>query len=173
MRVILAGLLLLLPVAGWAADKVQPLNIKVGLWETNISSKRSGAMPIPDDVLARLTPEQRARIEERMKSSNETVHNSTQKRCVTKEDLEKGFNFAQEKDCTHTVINSSSSKLETRLTCHGQDMEGNGTVSIEALSPENVKGVSDTTITSSGHTMKAHMTFTSKWLGACTKEDTH
>ena len=174
MRTILAGLILLVSVASWAGDKVQPLNIKVGLWESNTSTKTSGAMPIPDDVLAKLSPEQRAKIEERMKSGGET-HNSTRKHCVTKEDLEKGADFDQEKgECTRNVVESTSSKLVVRYSCHGQEMEGSGNLSIEALSPENVRGVADSTMNAGGRTMKAHTTFTSKWVGGtCSKDSTH
>ncbi len=73
----------------FAADKITPLNVKEGLWEITVTHSMSGmpAMPsIPPDALAKMPPEQRARIEAMMKGGASTdVH----KDCITKEKLEK------------------------------------------------------------------------------------
>jgi hypothetical protein len=45
-----------------AADFVRP-NIKLGLWEVTNNPQVSGQIPIPEDQLAKLSPEQRAKIE--------------------------------------------------------------------------------------------------------------
>jgi hypothetical protein len=47
----------------WAADAIK-LDVKLGLWETTNTFQTSG-MPqvnIPPDALARMTPEQRAKV---------------------------------------------------------------------------------------------------------------
>ncbi|HTE88846.1 MAG TPA: hypothetical protein VK639_07845 [Terriglobales bacterium] len=71
MRTILAGLVMLSSVTVWAADKLQPLNVKTGLWETTTTRITSGEIPIPAEMLARLTPEQRAKMEARMKANSQ------------------------------------------------------------------------------------------------------
>jgi hypothetical protein len=64
MRNVLLGIVLLLSLTVMAADKIQPLNVKLGLWETTHTTTTSGQMPIPPEMLAKLTPEQRAKMEE-------------------------------------------------------------------------------------------------------------
>src|SRR5271167_782538 len=59
----------------WAADNISPLNAKEGLWEVTVTHSMSG-MPappnIPPDALAKLPPDQRARIEGMMKGTPTT-----------------------------------------------------------------------------------------------------
>ena len=50
--------------------EIQPLNVKPGLWETTATYKRSGASPIPSEALAKLNPEQRARLEQRINANS-------------------------------------------------------------------------------------------------------
>src|SRR5580765_3956296 len=70
--------------------KIQPLNVKPGLWETTTTHKTSGAPPIPPETLAKLSREQRARLEDRMNANSAGSTNTvTDKHCVTKEDVEK------------------------------------------------------------------------------------
>jgi Protein of unknown function (DUF3617) len=167
MRTIMSELILLSSVAVWAGDKVQPLNVKVGLWETTMTATTSGAMPIPPEVLSRLTPEQRARMEERMKAnSTGKTRTNTYKNCLTKEKLEKGPLFGEEqKECTQTVVTSTSSKTEVRVACENENMKSSGTIQVEALSPENVKGSGQMSVSGGGHTMNSNTTFTAKWIG--------
>src|SRR3954471_3344159 len=69
---------------------IQPLNIKPGLWEITRTYKRSGTPPVSPEILARLTPAQRARVEERMNAkSGGSANTSTDQHCVTKEDVER------------------------------------------------------------------------------------
>jgi hypothetical protein len=167
---ILLGLMFTLALPAWVTDKVQPLNVKLGLWETTTTVASSGEMPIPPDLLAKLTPEQRAKMEERMKArSAGQARTTTRKSCLTKEQLDKALAFGEDrKSCTRTVITSTSSKLGVRFECAEQGMKVEGTVQVEALSPENVEGSVHMTGAGSGHTMNTTSNFTSKWLGpAC------
>ena len=56
--------------AAWAQAKFQPLNVKTGLWESTSTSTTVGQMPVPADLLAKLSPEQRAKFEARMKANS-------------------------------------------------------------------------------------------------------
>ena len=51
-----------------AAEYAKP-NIKPGLWEVTVTPKVSGEMPIPEDQLAKMTPEQRAKVEAMVKGA--------------------------------------------------------------------------------------------------------
>jgi Protein of unknown function (DUF3617) len=170
MRTTFRGLILLSAVAIWAAGTIQPLNVRVGLWETTTTTSMNGALPIPDELLSKLTPEQRARMEERMKaSSGEKNRSNTFKNCMTKEKIEKGADFGKDDTkCTRTIITSTSSKAEVHMACDMSGMKGEGTVQVDVLSPESIKGSVHMTVNGGGHTMNSNSTFTSKWIGqAC------
>src|SRR5579864_9222764 len=107
---------MLAPLLGRAQD-IKPLDIKVGLWETTATTEMAGMpamqMPqIPPDKLAQLPPEQQARIQAMMKGKAGAPRTSTTKSCITREQLEKGLSFQQDKACTYKVASSSSSKQE-------------------------------------------------------------
>src|SRR5215469_18930515 len=173
MRADLALLLVLGGVTAGAgqgapAAKIQPLNIKPGLWESTRTIKRTGEMPIPAEVLSRLTPEQRARMEERMKA-NSSGHESTktEKKCLTKEDLEQDrLKLAESNECTTTVITSSSTTVKAKMACEVQGMHSTGNLDLLAADPEHVTGSFHTNMTGNGHTMNMEGTWTSKWLGS-------
>lgn len=147
---------------------VQQLNIRPGLWETSVTSNTAGEMPIPAEMLNRLTPEQRARMEERMKANSAAHgHTATHKKCVTKEDLEKQkLDFAGDKECTPTVTASTSTMAKGKLSCQTEGMEGTTLFELEAPDPEHYKGSSHGTLTGNGHTMNIDATFSGKWLAS-------
>src|SRR5947209_10843389 len=152
MRSVRLVLVLLSSGAVWAADKVQPLNVKTGLWETTRTTNTSGQMPIPPELMARLTPEQRAKMEDRMKANSaEKSRTDTSKSCLTKEKLEKAPFSDEQKECTRTIVSSTSSQAEVKFECDMQGMKANGTVHVEALNPESVKGSAQATMTGGGH----------------------
>lgn len=161
------GIAFLFCGAACAADNVQPLDVKLGLWESTTTMEHSGAPPIPAEVLARLTPEQRAKIEERAKASaQQGPKTTTRKSCVKKEDLDKALAFGNdEKNCHRTVVASSSRKLEFHMECGAGTMKSNGTVNIEAISSEHVKGTVQMTMGDGTRSMKMNTAFESKWLG--------
>jgi hypothetical protein len=148
--------------------KLQSLNIKPGLWESTRTIKRTGALPIPAEMLNRLTPEQRARMEERMKANSAAHTNTTtEKHCITKEDLEKDrLKLADAKECTATVLNSTSTSVKAKLVCDIEGMHATGTLELVAADPEHLNGSSQSTINGEGHTMSVEGAWTSKWLGS-------
>jgi len=147
--------------------KIQPLNVRPGLWETTTTFKTSGAPPIPPEALARLTPEQRARVEERMRANSAgSTSTDTSKHCVTKEDLEKS-DFGQGKgECTYTIQTSTSTEAKGKYSCNMEGMKVNGAVDITAPDSEHIKGSSQGSLSGNGRTMNVETTFTSKFLGA-------
>lgn len=173
MRAIVVGFMVLLGSV-WAADKPQPMNVKPGLWETRMTTTTSGEMPIPAELLAKLTPEQRAKIEQKQKdNSSEKTRTLTDKSCVTKKQLEEGLEFGHEEGkCTRTVVNSTASVIDVRISCVDAGMNTSGTLHFEAVTPESMKGSSQMNATGGDHAMSVHISFTAKWIGpVCSKAE--
>lgn len=169
MRIRITAGVLLLALTAFAADKMQRLNVKTGLWEVTKTIRNEGHMPIPAGMLERLTPEQRARMEARLKAQPaERSRTITQKNCVTEQDMHKGdmFSTNPNKECTEHIVNSSSTAAEIQVMCKGEGIQGNGTVKIRVLNPGNVEGASHIKATGNGQTLNTDSTFTAKWVSA-------
>jgi hypothetical protein len=164
---VLVSLIFLACTSVWAADDLKPLDVKLGLWETTNTFQSSGMPPmnIPPDALARMTPDQRAKVESMMKNQG-SPRTTTTKSCMTPEKMKRSEMFYEQKQCTKTVVTSSSSRMEMRMHC---TMEGgakaDGTVRVERINSESSKGSVQIVSTSGDHTMNMNSTFTSKWLG--------
>jgi len=164
---VLLALLVLCSLSLWAGDKIQPLDIKLGLWEITTTVGMTG-MPamanIPPDVLEKMPPEQRAKMQAAMGGTPTTT---ARKVCITKEKMDKQTAFNDErKNCTRTVVSSSSSKLEMKMQCTEQDSTMNGTVHVEALNSESVKGSVRMAMTGGGRNLNTSSDFTSRYLGS-------
>ena len=168
MRIhILVGLILALSLSLWSANKIQPLNIKPGLWQTTVSVTRRGEMPLPGEMLNRLKPDQRARLEERMKAnSGKAAHTTTHKRCVTRQQLENP-NFTKDEQCTWTTLESNRTRMKGTVSCNYKNpaLRLRGAGEFVALDREHVKGSIHTTASGNGRTMETTSDFSSKWLG--------
>lgn len=171
---LLSCLIVLLPLALFAADKPTMLNVKEGLWEVTLTHPSNGLPGMPEDVLAKMPPEQRARVEEMMKQKGMSMsgNTTTVKSCVTKEKIEKGMAFATENrnNCTRTIVNSSSSHFEVKYHCDETAKDGkkttiDGTTTVDVVNGDSTKGVSHVVSNSDGRTMNVDMTFASKYLG--------
>ena len=162
------GLVLIASLAVWAADKVEPLNVRVGLWEVTTTMTTSGDLPIPARLLEKLTPEQRARVEERISArSPDAKRVTTRKHCLTKNELNKGATFGEDrKSCAHTVVASTSNKLEMQIVCANpsHEIRSDETFRVEAIDSEKVKGSVRLTV-SDERTADAGSTFTARWIG--------
>jgi hypothetical protein len=122
MRIALAVVIFSLCLSSaLAADKFVRPNVKTGLWEVTETHTMTGmpAMPaIPPEALANMTPEQRAQMEEHMKSMGGGPKTTTRKDCITKEELDKDMAFGENRaECTRTVISSSSTMTEMKIHC--------------------------------------------------------
>ena len=166
---ILLGLAFLWALPSWTADAVQPLDVKPGLWETTTTTEMSGLPPMPADLLAKMAPEQRAKMEAAMKArAAQGAKTTTRRTCWTKEELSKPLTFGDDNDksCKSTLISSSRSKQEARLECTNETANRSGDVHIEAINPENLKGSMQMTVAGGGRTMNINLGFTGKWIGS-------
>jgi len=147
--------------------KWQPLNVKAGLWESTRTWTTSGQMPIPEGMLDRLTPEQRARFEERMKAnSSAKTHTTDDKHCVTKEDLQKPPKFTDSADCTWTLLESSDTRAKGSAICQVEGMKMTGNGEFQAPDQEHMTATIHLTSTGGGHSMTTDATIASKWLSS-------
>lgn len=165
-----AGLLILvswLSITVWAGDKIQPLDVKLGLWEMNTTTTSSAQIPFPPEMLAKLSAEQRARLEEQMKAQGgEKTRTITQKHCLTKEKLEEGAFGEDRPSCTKTVLSSTSSKMDVQIECADQGVKTHAKIKMEALNSENVKGTMHFAAQGAQQGAESDATFKAKWLSA-------
>ena len=170
-KVIILAAALMAPLASFAADEVKPLDVKLGLWESTVSSQTSGRPPIPEEVLSRLSLEQRARMEEAQKAQQARgATPRTNKSCLTKESLDKAMTFGNEgnANCKRTVMTSNSSKQDIRFECTDErsNIKTSGIVHVEALNSENVKGTGQLNAGNGTNTMNIQINFSAKWVGS-------
>lgn len=175
MRNVLTGMIFLsitLAVAQGQApktatpNKLQPLNVKLGLWENTTTISSSGGLGISPERLAKMSPEQRARVEAALKArSGQSLHTNTYKGCLTKDQLEKSP-FADKKNCKETLVSSSAKEAEVSFECTMEEATGSGTMKFEVQNDENVQGSGHGTVNMGGHTMNTDWKMTSKWVQA-------
>jgi hypothetical protein len=144
------------------------LDVKTGLWEITSTGTTTGAPPIPPEALAKMTPEQRAKMESAMQSAigrNNQPHVS--KSCITQKQLEKAPNFAEQHDksCKQTIVTRTSSVVETRVECSGAQ-KMSGTFRFQAVSREAIRGEVSMGLSNGGNTMTSKHMLDGKWLGA-------
>jgi hypothetical protein len=152
-----------------AADLIKP-NIKPGLWEVTSNPKMSGQMPIPEEQLAKMTPEQRARLQAAMQSgmangSKPRVY----KECMTPEKIARGFEMdrgADEASCKRTIVSSTSSELTLHDECNRPERQSVTDVHFEIKGGTQMNGKINVVVTSSGKTMTVDSTVQGKWLSA-------
>ncbi|MFY9559809.1 MAG: DUF3617 domain-containing protein [Terriglobales bacterium] len=165
---ILLTLIILCSSAVWAAGKIQPLDVKMGLWEVTHTSAMTGMPSLPPEALANMTPEQRAMMEATMRKQS-NLRPTAEKECMTKEKMDKNSIFdTDSKECTRTVVSSSGSKLEMKIQCVHEGHKMDGTFRLDVINSENVKGTVQVSSTDPGQPVKINSNFTAKWLGrAC------
>jgi hypothetical protein len=155
---------------GFAADTFHPLDVKPGEWESTMTIAMNGPPPIPAEALARMTPEQRARLEEKTKSlSGRTIVHKT---CIKKERLDKPLTWGNEdKACAYTLGASTGSLQEVHVECSKENRKSTGTIRVQAVDQENIKGAVQMTLTFGDRTSEINSEFTAKYVGpTCTTE---
>jgi hypothetical protein len=171
MRILLV-LLTLAAIPALAAAQNQPLNVKTGQWQTTVLVNSGGSFAMPSDYMAKLTPEQRSQVEASMKEmSKPKTTTQTNQDCLTQDELNRGTPFKPDnKQCTQKVLSSSSTSLNVEEDCSEDGMATRTIMSLQATSPELVKGTGTVAVTSEGHTFSSNITFNSKWMSSsCSK----
>ena len=175
---------LFVSAGAWASD-VTPLDVKTGQWEYTVTVQLGGAgaeamakqmPPIPPEQLAKLSPDQRAKMEALLKQYRAMASGqpttTTHKTCIKKEDLLKLDPASNaDKTCKMTVLSSSRSKQEIKEECSPNGNKQSGTMTIEAQNSESVKFSFTGTQMDEGRPINMNVNGTGKWLSStCTEK---
>jgi Protein of unknown function (DUF3617) len=156
-------------VLAYAAE-VPQLNVKLGLWEIATHPQVNGSLPITDDQLAKLPPDQRAKFEAAMQAA---VARGAQprlfKECMTAEKRSHGFDAGSDQsktNCQVTLVTNNANEFESHRECVSEDGKQSTSVHFRVVSPDHVAGTVNALISHGGKTMTVNSTMEGKWLGA-------
>ena len=174
MRLTTALLLTLLCATASLAQEIKPLDVKLGLWETKLTTELGGmsrtqAMPgIPPEVLKNMPPEQRAKMEAMMKSRAAGGAAAVPtKTCITRESLNSNQGFARsQSSCKQKVITSTSTRQQIHVDCNQEEMKMAGDLTVERIDAEHVKGSMVMKGGQPEHPIETKMSFENTWLAA-------
>jgi Spy/CpxP family protein refolding chaperone len=150
-----------------AAD-MPHLNVKLGLWEVHMVPQVSGDYPsMSDDQLAKMTPEQRARIQAAMQAAMSEMNKPrVTQDCMTAEKLQRGFGEKDSVNCKTAVMSNSSSEFESRQICTDSDGTRDSLLHVSAKGPDHVIGTVKSAMSHGGKGMTFNATMEGKWLSA-------
>jgi hypothetical protein len=143
------------------------LDVKPGLWEITTQGEASGMPPIPPQVLAQMSPQQRQQMMAAMRGKMNQP--SVSRSCVTQKMLDRGMSFDRPPNdqCTQTVTGSTSRSLDVKVICTGeQQQKTTGTMHMDATSRESFAGAFNMVSTDGTNTMTMKRTVQGKWLGS-------
>lgn len=162
-RILMAGALACAAAATASAANLVPLSVRPGLWQMTVQT--SGLPGIPPEALARMTPQQKARIQAQMAAANGP---RTFRQCVTAEELRKGWDWNRSSGdrCTRTVVSSTPAAMAMRIQCTGRNATTTGSIQFAAAGPAAVRGKVEFQVTTSGRTTTMKSTMNGQWLGA-------
>jgi len=144
-----------------AAVTEQPLNIKTGLWQVDMTLKYTGLPPEMQAMLDQMTPQQ--------KPAAGLAGTKTYKPCVTPKEVNTPM-VQGDDTCRWTVLKSTSSDLEVSGTsCQAGRNQGLSTqveVKVHAIDSEHVRAIVHGT--GIGNRVNATLdgNYTGKWVGA-------
>lgn len=153
-----------------AADaQAESLNVKPGAWELTVTTVASG-MKLSPEMAAKMTPQQRAQMEQMMKAREGKPHTTTLQSCLTKDDVSQDRIIKEMEDedddnevqCKVKVISKSSSKLVIDKLCPGPSPSMTH-FTIEAKTPDSIVAIGDREQQGSG---KSRMDIKGRWIGA-------
>jgi hypothetical protein len=152
----------------YGAD-VPQLNVKLGLWEVTTHPQVNGNLPITDEQLQKLPPDQRAKFEAAMQAA---IARGAQprvfKECMTAEKRSHGFNAGsdQSKNCQVTLVTNTPSEFESHRECTTEDGKQSTSVHFRVVSSDHVSGTVNALISHGPKTMTVNSTMEGTWLGA-------
>jgi Protein of unknown function (DUF3617) len=160
----------LLASIAWGDPAPRPnMDVALGLWEVTAQGAISGAPPIPDSVLARLTPEQRARMQEML---GQGAQPRKYKSCMTPDKLGKGFEndpgAEAAHQCTTTVTTNTATEYQAEKQCKTDNgMSYGARIHFNLAGRHQAQGTVDVLITqATGKVTTMHHTIDAQWLAA-------
>jgi hypothetical protein len=139
-KTLLLGTIILGATVVIAANSLQPLNVKTGLWQVTMTTTIQGMG---------------------------TPHAHTYQSCVTKENLTE-YPFADpDNNCNYTVQSSTGSHMDVRGTCHpGEGENADFKIQLDASDSEDVKGAGQLTLVAPQGTLHGDYSGKGKWVSA-------
>jgi len=159
MKTVLAVVVLAaLPLTS-QADK---LDIRTGAWEVKVSTTSAGN-PIPADALAKMPPEQRAKIEAMMGARAGKLNTRTLHSCVTPQDIDRGDMMGKKKEenCTRKITAQTARHFEFDEVCTAPEPRKMH-AKFDAPSAENYSASFDGTQGEG----RVHVDMQGRWIGA-------
>lgn len=158
------------------ALKITPMNVRTGLWQSTSTMTVTGGLGLPPSLLAKMTPEQKAKYEAAMQAqSGGHTSTHTNKGCLTQKDLTTDP-FAQKDSsdehiqCHGTLLSSTRTDIVLQESCSGEASMAY-TMKIHAVDQEHATGTGTGTATMGGHTMNSSVKFQSTWIDATCPAD--
>lgn len=139
------------------------LNAKTGAWEMTTTTLTTG-MVAPAEALAKMPPEQRARIEQSMQARAGKPTTHVDKSCVTQEDLDQDsiIKSDDEEGCARKILSKSANKVVVERTCAAPHAS-TSTLAVDSR-PESIVASMD--VVQGGTGGKTHVDIAGRWLGA-------
>ena len=150
--------------------------LKPGLWEVSHKMQTSGdakgqdRMAQMNEQMAKMSPEQRKKVEEMMGKNGAKAGSGgpgggvNVRICMTKEMVERNELPAQQGDCKTTQQSRSGNTMKMAFSCSKPPSSGEGQVTF--VSPEAYTSKMVMTSMASGKPQKIDMEGSGKWLGA-------
>jgi hypothetical protein len=166
------GVFLVVPLTLGASDKTQPLNIRLGLWQMTYTTQLNGsvtARAIRPELLAKMTPQQRARTKARLKARAEQGPQvATKQYCLTEEKLKNAaFNNENSRSCKRTTIASTGQIQQFHEECTEAKTKRTADGKFESSQPETLKGSLQVKSTdANAKSVSTKMAITGKWLSS-------
>jgi len=148
-----------------------PPNAKPGLWESTVTRQMEGTPVAPVADSAKLTPEQRARLEQMMRLRGTTAPTTSIVRyCVTTEAAQRWESFVQESGtdpkCERSVQDESAASLKMSFVCAGGQQQG--TAAFTATDANRIRGTISLVRRETGGDRKTTVDIDSRWVsGDC------
>lgn len=168
-----AASLAAIPMIALSAD-VPKLNVRMGLWETTVTSTGTGdaIMAGMEEAMKNMTPEQKARMAAAMsrvqqKQSLPNAHTSHS--CMTPEKMQRDAIMSDKEmagHCTHTVTENTTQTMAVHFSCSNEGVTNEGDGRFTAVSPTAIKGTMDMHMVMHGKPVNMHTDFQSRWISA-------
>jgi hypothetical protein len=156
-----AALAIALPLL--AAER---LAVKTGLWD-NVVTIEFTDVKLPEERLQRMTPEQRAQIEQLMKQIGVgQPRTQTDQSCINEEDLDgRSFRRSMEEageQCEFKEVSTTSKRHEYTFRCMTDGAPTSGRLIIDVIDDSHVRGTMEASLPQGRMDMK----FEARWKAA-------
>ena len=151
------------------AGQVPQINFKLGLWVVKVQPQISGQMPMSDETLQKMSPEQRAKMEAMMQSvMAQMAKPRVYKECMTADKRAKGFSAGNESNpnCQSKVVTDTSTDLEVTHVCNGPDENSSTDMKFHVSGGDHMVGTVTGTMTRGGKTGSFTSNMEGQWLGS-------